>query len=66
MICSICKEIYYFQTTLDPAEPCPCGQMAWGTPWQWDRWKGMKNWIWYWVGRKAVWVTSYIIMRGYR
>ncbi|MBE3137615.1 MAG: hypothetical protein IMZ43_09550 [Thermoplasmata archaeon] len=66
MICSICKEIYYSQTTLDPAEPCLCGQMAHGTPWQWDRFNGVMNWLRYWIARKLFYLGCYLTQKGYR
>jgi len=40
--------------------------MAWDTPWRWDGWRGVRNWIWYWIGRRAVWMANYVVMRGYR
>ena len=66
MICSICEEMYYPQTTLEPSEPCLCGQMAWGTPWQWDGFNGIMNWLRYWIARKSFYLGSYLIAKGYR
>jgi len=66
MICSICKEEGYPATQLNPAEPCLCGQMAWGNPWQWDKWKGVKNYIRYWIVRKCIAIINKVTMRGYR
>lgn len=64
--CSICTEIYYRESEIDPAEPCACGEMASGRPWDWDRWRGIRNWVRYWVARQAMWVANSVFMRGYK
>lgn len=43
MICSICHEEGYSQTYIEPGEPCLCGELAVGSPWEWDGWSALVN-----------------------
>jgi hypothetical protein len=36
MICKICHTECYRQSETDPQESCLCGEMAWGSLWNWD------------------------------
>ncbi len=49
MICSICNEQGYPMSPdrLDPPEPCLCGQLAWGSPYRWNGWRGVRDYLRY-------------------
>lgn len=64
MICSICNEEYINQSELDPAEPCLCGQMAWCSPWKWDRWRGLRSWGRYRTAAYLFKIANGLIMKG--
>lgn len=42
-VCTICGTEYFRESEIDPAEPCWCGQMGDVSPWQWDRWRGLRT-----------------------
>lgn len=63
-ICTICREPFYRQTEIDPAESCFCGAMADGTPWAWDRWRGVYNAVLYWIARQCYALGNCITKRG--
>jgi hypothetical protein len=47
MRCRICNEEGWQQTQDEQAEPCLCGEMAYTSPWEWDRWRGIRKWLRY-------------------
>lgn len=40
-MCRICHTEYYRETSIEPAEPCFCGDMANCSPWDWEGWRGV-------------------------
>lgn len=65
-VCSICRGPYYRQSETDPDETCVCGQMASGTPWQWDRWRGIRNWLRYKIADGLFLLVTKLTERRYR
>ena len=63
-VCRVCMTPFFRQSEIDPAELCWCGQMADCSPWQWDRWRGLKNAARY---RVAMWLYRFgdwLVRRG--
>ena len=65
MICRICGDEGWRQTHMEPAEPCPCGQMADCSPWDWDRWRGVRNRLRYVLAGWLIYRAGRIHERGY-